>query len=262
MDENAARLPLVLVRHEVVDLVGDDGATEDATYLLVLERQHFFCDVILGVEAVVTEVPVEAGGEVVRAGAGDGVHLPSRGAALRNVELTRDDLELGDGLAAELGLTKAGTRHLLGDLLAIQVELEALVASNARTIVVGVVGGDALHEQGELHPVATLHRQIVHHAAIHVAGHFRRHQIHEGCFRGDGDRFLDPRERHLDRDVGVLPDQEFDLRQDHGGEAGQRRFHPVGAGWQRGCPESTFGIGHGRLLSSGVVFDHLDRHAR
>ena len=59
LDKNAARLPLVLVREEVVNLVGDDGATEDATYLLVLERQHFFGDVILGVEAVVTEVPVE-----------------------------------------------------------------------------------------------------------------------------------------------------------------------------------------------------------
>ena len=262
LDEDAARLPLVLVGQEVVDPVADDGPAEHAADLLVLEGQHLFRDVILGIEPIVAEIAVETRGEVIRARPGDGVHLTAGRTALGHVELIRDDLELGDRFAAELGLAETGTRHLLGDLLAVEVELETLVAGDAGTVVVRVVGRDALDQQRKLHPVASLHRKVIHHAAIHVAGDFRRHEVHEGRLRGDGDRLLDAGERHLDGDRGVLAHQKLDLRHQHVGESGERRLHPIETGRKGRGAEGARAVGHDDILASGVVVGHRDRDSR
>ena len=132
--EDRARLALVFVRREVMDLVLDDRPAERAADLLVLVRQHPVGDRIGRVELVVAEEAVEAAGHGVGARLRDRLHLDAGRSALRDVEHVRDDLEFGDRLAAELRLAEAGAGDLLRDLLAVEVQLEVVVAADAGAV--------------------------------------------------------------------------------------------------------------------------------
>src|SRR5207237_819091 len=87
-----------------------------------------------------------------------------------DVEHVGDDLEFGDRFAAEAWLTEAGSGHLLRDLLAVEIELPQIVHVAGADAVADVVGGDALHQLRQLHPVASLQRQRLHLPSITAPG--------------------------------------------------------------------------------------------
>ena len=53
-----------------------------------------------------------------------------------------------------------------------------VVAADARRVA-DVVGGDALDQLRQLHPVAALERQLLHLPPVDVAGHLRRRRVDE-----------------------------------------------------------------------------------
>src|SRR2546422_11628384 len=110
-----------------MDLVFDDRSTKGAASLLIGIRQHSVGDWIRCVELVAADVPIANAGQIVGAGLRDSLHLYACRPALRDVEQVRDDLELGDRLAAEMRLPGPGADVVLFDLLAVQVQLKTLV---------------------------------------------------------------------------------------------------------------------------------------
>ncbi len=223
--ENGVRLVLPFVRQEVVQLVADDRPADRGADLLIGVGQHAVGDEILGVQLVVAEEAVDGAIEVVGAGTRDRLHLDAERAALGDVEQVGDDLELGDRLAAEARLAEAAAGHLLGDLLAVEIELEGAVA-DARVVVHGV-GGDALHLHRQLHPVAALQRQFLHLAAVDVAGHLRGADVDERRLAGDREGLAERGHLHGERHRAVLADQHLHFGHEHGGEARQLRLHLV-----------------------------------
>lgn len=161
-------LPFVLVRGEVVKLVPDDGASERAAHLLVRIRQDSAGHGVGGVQLVVAKIAEHGAADVVRTCLADRLYLHAGGAPLGDVEQLRHELELRDRLAAELRLTVAGLAQLLRDLLAIEIELEQLVAPHARRCR-HIVSRHALHEHRQRHPVPPLERQLLHLTPVDVA---------------------------------------------------------------------------------------------
>ena len=195
-----------------MQLVADDRPADRAADLLVGVGQHAVGDEVLAVQALVAEVAVEAAVQVVGARARHRLHLDAERAALGDVEQVGDHLELGDRLAAELRLPEAAAGHLLGDLLAVEIELEGAVAHPG--VGVDVVGGDALDLHRQLHPVAALQRQFLHLAAIDVAGHLGRADVDQRRFAGDGDRLGQRRHLHGEGHRAVLADQQLHVGHD------------------------------------------------
>ena len=152
--QNGVGLVLAFVRQEEVCLVLDQRPAERRANLLIGIRQDAIGDEVFGDPFIVAEVAVDAAVVVVGARARDGLHLDAERPALGDVEQVGDDLELSDRLAAEFRLAKHGAGHLLGDLLAVQVQLELPIAHSGRGI--DGVGGDALDLHRQLHPVASL----------------------------------------------------------------------------------------------------------
>ena len=148
-------------------LVAHDRPAERAADLLVRIGQHALGDLVGGVELVVAEEAVDAAAVGVGPRLGDGLHLDTGRAALSDVEQVRHDLELGNSLTAEARLAEPRSGNLLRDLLAVEIELEHVVAHARR--VDDVVGGDALHHVRQLDPIAPLQRKRLHLAAIDVA---------------------------------------------------------------------------------------------
>ncbi len=207
----------VLVRPEEMHLVPDDRAAARAADLLVLVRQHLVRDRIRRVELVAAEEAVDAAGGFVGPRAGDRLHLDAHRSALGDVEL-RGDLELRNRLAAEPRLAEARPGNLLRDLLPVQFDLEGIVAADAR-LVGDVVGGDALHQLRQLHPVATLQRQFFHLPPIDVARHLRRRGVDERCFADDCQRFADLREFHRHGNCERIAHEQLDVLQDDARES-------------------------------------------
>ncbi len=225
--DDGARLVFAFVAEEVVQLVAHDRSADGGADLLVRIRQHAVGDEVLAVHLVVAEVTVDAAVDVVGPRARDGLHLDAQRSALGDVEEVRDHLELGNRLAAEARLAEAAARHLLRDLLPVEVQLELPVADR-----VGVdgIGGDALDLHRQLHPVAALQRQLLHLAAVDVAGDLRRADVDEWRLAGDGERLGKRRHLHGERHRAVLTDQQLHVGHDHRGEAGEFRLHLVAAG--------------------------------
>ena len=101
-----------LVGDEVVRLVPDERPAERAAHLGVRVRQHALGEGIRRVELVVSEEAVKAAVVVVGARARDRLHLNADGAAHRDVEQVRHDLEFGDGVAADAGLAEDPEQHM------------------------------------------------------------------------------------------------------------------------------------------------------
>src|SRR5260221_5960251 len=114
-----------------MNLVLDDRRAGRAADLLVLIRQPLDGHRIRGVEAVVAEESVDAARGFVGPRARNRLDFDARRAALRDVEHVGDDLEFSDRFAAELRLAEARASDLLRNLLAVQVELEGIVAAPA-----------------------------------------------------------------------------------------------------------------------------------
>ena len=92
------------------------------------------------------------------------------------------------------------------------------------------VGGDALDLHRQLHPVAALQRQLLHLAAIDVAGDLRRADVDQRRLAGDRQRLRQRRHLHRERQRPVLADQQLDFRNQHGRKSGQLGLHLVAAG--------------------------------
>ena len=189
------------------------------------------CDFVGGVERIAAEEAVQASRVGVGAGLRDRLDLDSDRPSLRDVELTRDDLEFGDRIPAERRLTEARSRELLGDLLAVEVELKEVVVAHAR-LVRDVVGRDALDHHRQFHPVAALQRQFLHLPSIDIARHLRRRDVHERRFGGHREHLADGRHFQRERYRAVLPDEQFDIRNDDRREAGELGLKLVPAGRQ------------------------------
>ncbi len=258
--EDRARLALVLVRGEVMHLVLDDRTAERAANLLILVRQHRPGDGVRRVELVVAEISVHAAREVVRPRARDRLHLQAGGAALRDLEHVGHDLKLRDGVAAESRLPEARPRDLLRDLLAVEIELEE-VLGDAR-VVADLVGGNTLHQLGELEPVAALERHLLHLARVDVACHLRRSRIDKRRLSGDGDRLIDLCERERERHRRVLPDEQLDRRNDHRRKAAQVRLDLVSARRQVHHAVLASLVGHTRRLNTGGQVGGRDSRSR
>ena len=248
--DDGVGLVLTLVGQEVVQLVADDRPAHRAADLLVGIRQHAVGDEVLLVELVVAEVAVDAAVQVVGARARDGLHLDAERAALGDVEQVGDHLELGDRLAAEARLAEAAAGDLLGDLLAVEIELERAVAHAG----VGVdgVGGDALDLHRQLHPVAALQRQFFHLPAIDVAGHLGRADVDQRRLAGDRQRLAQRRHLHRERHRAVLPDQHLDVGHDDGGKARELGLHLVAAGRKAAQPVVAALVAHVGEQAAGV----------
>ena len=102
--ERRARLSLVFVGREIMNLVLDDRPAERPADLLVLVRQHRVREEVGRVQRVVAKEPVEAALRPVRAGARHRLHLDAGGAPLGDVEHVRHELEFANRLAAEFRL--------------------------------------------------------------------------------------------------------------------------------------------------------------
>ena len=144
-ERDVARLALELPVPEDVHLVFLDRAAVGADDLLVRVRKDLMADEVLGAPFRVAEVAREGAGRRVGARPGDGVHLDARRAPLRGVEAVGDHLELGDRLAAEVGVgERAGDRlrHLLSIHRQVVGALDTAAAPCARDRSTGAVGAD------------------------------------------------------------------------------------------------------------------------
>ena len=208
-----AGLALVLVRHEVVHLVLDDRAAERAADLLVLSTAAPVGDGVRGVELVVAEEAVER--------CPTSLLVPEREIActwmpaerpcvMSNMLVTIWNSAIASRL--NFGWPKPEPGDLLRDLLAVEVQLEVVVAADARRVA-DVVGRDALDHLRQLHPVAALQRQLLHLPAIDVAGDLRRRDVDERRFGEHRQRFADGRQLQRERDARVLADEHLDVLQ-------------------------------------------------
>jgi hypothetical protein len=142
---------LAFVGAEVPELVPADGAAEGSAVLLVGEGGNRVDNGVRGVEGVVAEVAEEGTVDVVGAGLGLDVYIDAGGAAESGVEAVGDDLELADGVGGEAGLAEAGVGGVLGDLEAVEIDLELTgVVSAQRGIVRDRI--DAVTSSGVMFP--------------------------------------------------------------------------------------------------------------
>src|SRR5262249_35954269 len=100
-EKQRVRRALVLVRAEVLKPVSNDRPPERAADLRVRDREPPMRACVRRRELIAAKVSVESAAVTVSPGARDGLHLLSERTALRDVEQIRDDLEFGDGLAAQ-----------------------------------------------------------------------------------------------------------------------------------------------------------------
>ena len=107
-DHDRVRFALVFVREEVVHPILDDRSAERRADLLVRIRQHLAGVGVGGVQLVAAEIAVRAAVVAVAAGLRDRLHLHPDRTAHRDVEHVRDDLVLGDCVAADARLTESG----------------------------------------------------------------------------------------------------------------------------------------------------------
>ena len=229
----------------------NDRTAQRGAGLLVLERQHRAGDRVGGVEAVTAEVSVGRSLQIVGARARDRLHLHPGGAALRDVEHVRHDLELGDRLAADLRLAEPRAGHALRDLLAVEVELKLIVRRAGR--IRRVVRRDALDHQRQLGPVPPLQRQLRHLAAVDIAGDLRRGQVDERRLLAHGNRFLERGHLHRHpRHRRVRTDEQLDVGELRAGEAGKLDPQFVAAGRQAIQSIAALLRGHRDRLQAGT----------
>ncbi len=237
-----------------MDLVLHDRPAQRRADLLVRIRQHLLRHQVRGVQRVAAEVAVGAAGEVVRARLGDRLDFHAGRSPLRDVEHVGDDLELGDRFAAELRLTEPGAGHLLRDLLAVEIELPQIVHRAGADAVADVVGGHALDQLGQLHPVASLERQLFHLSPIDVAGHLRGGGVDERRLTDDGQRLGHRGELEGERDRRVLSDQQLDVLELDRRKPGELGLHGVFARRHVLQPVFTFFVGHTHdLAACGLI---------
>jgi hypothetical protein len=125
---------------------------------------------------------------------------------------------------------------------------------------VHVVGRDALHHLRQLHPVASLERQLFHLAAVHVARDLGRRGVDERRFGGDGQRLVHLRDLQRDRHVCILADEQFHPRHEHRPEPRQLCEELIGAG-RKPEPVLTGRVGDGNRLHTGREPGGGDRRA-
>ena len=240
--------------------IADDRPADGASDLLIGVGQHAPGDEVLRVQGVVAEEAVDAAVQIVRPGPRDRLHLHAQRAALRDVEQVGDHLELRDGLAAEPRLAEPAARDLLGDLLAVEIQLELPVA-HARCVVHGV-GGDAPDLHRQLHPVAPLERQFLHLPPVDVSADLRRGDVDQGRLAGHRDGLFERRDPHRERDRAVLADQEFDFGDDDGRKAGELGGDLVAG--RRQAAQAVFAalVGDRREHTPGVDAGRGDRGTR
>ena len=99
------RLALVLVVHEVVQLVSDERTTERRAELLIVDGLDSIQHRVVGVEFAVAEVTAEGTREAIATRLRDGVDLHAGRPALGCVEPVRDELKLRDRILAVPRLT-------------------------------------------------------------------------------------------------------------------------------------------------------------
>ncbi len=226
------RLALVVEVREEVQPVPADRAAERERELLVVDRHDPAEHRVRRVEAGVAEVAAHRSRVPVRPRPGDRDHLHRRRAAHRRVEAVRDVLKLADRLLAVTRLV--AEPHLGGHLLAVEAEL--VLAHVARRAAVGDRRvrrvrrhAAARRQHRERHPVAPLHRQLLHLLRIDVAAELRRRDVDERRFAADRHRFGHAARRHLEVDDERLPDEQLDAGALRGGEPLQLRGNLVGA---------------------------------
>src|SRR6185503_17021788 len=229
-EDEHLRLALVLVVGEEMDAVLDDRPAERRADLLVLVRQHHVLHLVGGVQLRVAEIAADAAREGVGARLRDGVGDHPGRAPLRRVEAVRDHLELRDRVARETRLVVADADVVVGDLLAVDVDLRIPLAQQrhaARLILPAARG-----EHRQVHPVPAVDRQLLHLLRVDVARQHRALRVDERRFTGHGHRLLHRRGRQLQVERGDLPEQQVDAADD-GGKARKLERQAIAAGPHR-----------------------------
>jgi hypothetical protein len=93
---------------------------------------------------LIPEVPREGARISVCPALRHGVNLDTRGPSLRGVESAADQLELGDGVAAEVRTAHPHNAPVRGYLLAVQVDLKSarlIAVRGIRAVRTAVAGG-------------------------------------------------------------------------------------------------------------------------
>src|SRR5438876_1423358 len=238
-------------------LVPDDRPAQLPAHLLVGIRQYLVRHEIWRVQLVAAKKSISAAARDIGARLRDRLDLHTGGPTLRDVEQVGDDLELRDGLAAEARLAEPGAGDLLRDLLAIEIQLPQVVHRAGADAVADVVGGHALHELRQLHPVAALERKLLHLPPIDVSRDLRRCDVDERRLTGDGHRLADLRQLEHERHGRVLPDEQLDFGDHNARESRQLCLHPVFS-WLQLQPKLAAFVGDRIGLCAGLEIDRGD----
>jgi hypothetical protein len=162
------RLALVLEAPEEVEPVSLNRSAKCRAELLVRIWQYFSGDRIFSIEAIVPEITGERTFVPVRARLGNRVDLHAHRATLARIHAA-GVLEFGNCVTTVARLPEA-QRHHVGDLLAIQVHLHADAGRLRRNRnFAHRVDAAARREHRQVHPVATLDRQLLHLTRVDVS---------------------------------------------------------------------------------------------
>jgi hypothetical protein len=176
------------------------------------------------------------------------------------VKVPPGEFELADRIAAITRLPET-QRHLVGHLLAVEIELEWNVgAGGVDRRLSHRIGPAAGREQRQVHPVAAVDGQLPHLLGIDVDAERGRSRVHNRCFTGDGDRLLDSRGCHLQVQHGRLTDEHLDLPR-HAAEARQLgvHFEEADANWDA---VAALLVRHGHERIARCRVRRRNRHAR
>ena len=218
-------------------------------------------DRIAGIELAVAEIAVQRAVKLVAARLGLHIHLNARRPSQRGVEPVGDDLELVDGVLAVLRLAETVSRRVLGDLLAVHVDLQLAAIRGAERRIGDVIARDAGHHHRQLEIVASVQRDTADFRRTDVARNGGGAGI-DGCgcgFHGNGGTRRCQLQRHVDG--GNLPHK-------HGqstlgrNESRDLKAEDVFAGAHRGYLIHALSVGLRREFCSilGGRSDHDIRH--
>ena len=122
-----------------------------------------------------------------------------------------------------------------------------------------VVLDHALDHGRHLQPIAALNRQRFHLPPIEVARDPRLSRVDKRCFPGDGDGLLQHRNRHGQRDRGILPDKKLQGLYHRRRESRKLRLQRVASGGN--THEAIFAFGGRDIEKSPASRQTGGRHA-
>ena len=162
-----------------------------------------------------------------------------------DVEHVGHDLVFGDGLAADARLAEAWCTDVLCVISWPSRLSWKFVSPEMPGVSVTALAVMPVHHHRQLHPVASRDRQLLHLAAIDVAGHARGPEIDQRRLAGDRHRLVEGGQLERVRDGGVLPDQQLDVREHDDGEARELDPRVVAAGRHARQPILAAFVGDG-----------------